>query len=189
MEDYKLDYSRAEAEISQMARYIVEKCSQRGVKIATAESCTGGIISAAITAISGSSAVIELGVCSYSNRIKQKILGVSEKTLAAYSEYSTQCAEEMALGAMRLANADYGVSTTGVAGPSGGTAQHPVGEVCIAVCSKNGVYSKRFVFDKPIDGAPSQRDDIRMQATRKAIMLLNITIMTEQEAPHNRENI
>lgn len=189
MEDYRLDYSRAEADIAQTARYIVDKWSQRGVKIATAESCTGGMISAAITAVSGSSAVIELGVCSYSNRIKQKVLGVSQKTLDSFSEYSTQCAEEMAIGAMRLADADYGVSTTGVAGPSGGTAQHPVGEVCIAVCSKSGVYSKRFVFDKPLDGAPSQRDDIRAQAARKALMLLNLMIMTEREAPQNRENV
>lgn len=140
------------------------------------------MISAAITAVSGSSSVIELGICSYSNRIKQQILGVSEKTLAQYSEYSTQCAEEMALGVMRLSGADFGVATTGVAGPTGGSYEHPVGEVCIAVCSKKGMHSKRFVFDKPTEGAPSQRDDIRSQAARKALMLLDLMIMTEINA-------
>lgn len=137
------------------------------------------MISAAITAVSGSSSVIELGVCSYSNRIKREILGVSEKTLTQFTEYSTQCAEEMALGVMKLSGADFGVATTGVAGPTGGSDEHPVGEVCIAVCSRKGMHSKRFVFDKATDGAPSGRDSIRAQAARKALMLLDLMIMTE----------
>ena len=78
--------------ISELSRSIVEKCTEMNFKVATAESCTGGMISAAITSVPGSSAVIELGVCSYSNRIKQKVLGVSEKTLNTFSEYSRECA-------------------------------------------------------------------------------------------------
>ena len=176
------DYKQLEAEIAQLARHIVKTCSESRYQVATAESCTGGMLSAAITAVSGSSSVIELGVCSYSNRIKHDILGVSEKTLAEFSEYSTQSAEEMALGAMRLAGADFGVATTGVAGPTGGSEEHPVGEVCIAVCSKNGIHSKRYVFDKLADGAPSVRDSVRAQAARKALMLLDLKIMTEIKA-------
>lgn len=183
MAEYKLDYNRLMTDIDQTARHIVKKWSAKGIRISTAESCTGGMISAAITAVSGSSSVIELGVCSYSNRIKRDVLGVSEKTLEQHTEYSTQCAEEMALGVMRLAGADYGVSTTGVAGPSGGSEKHPVGEVCIAVCSKNSVYSKRFVFDEVFGDSPSQRDTIRAQAARKALMLLDLMIMAEHEAP------
>ena len=137
------------------------------------------MISAAITAVSGSSSVIELGVCSYSNRIKRDVLGVSKKTLDEFTEYSTQCAEEMALGAMKLSGADFGVATTGVAGPTGGSEDHPVGEVCIAVCSRKSMHSKRFVFNELSKGAPSQRDDIRAQAARKALMLLDLMIMTE----------
>lgn len=174
-----LDYKQLEAETAQLARHIVRTCCDSRNKIATAESCTGGMISAAITAVSGSSSMIELGVCSYSNRIKQQLLGVSEKTLSEFSEYSTQCAEEMALGVMRLSDADFGVATTGVAGPTGGSEKHPVGEVCIAVCSRNGIHSKRYVFDEIADGAPSVRDSIRAQAVRKALMLLDLKIMTE----------
>ncbi len=173
------DYRQLEAEIAQLARHIVKTCSESRCQIATAESCTGGMLSAAITAVSGSSSVIELGVCSYSNRIKHQLLGVSTKTLDEFSEYSTQCAEEMALGAMKLAGADFGVATTGVAGPTGGSEKHPVGEVCIAVCSRNGMHSKRYVFDEIADGAPSGRDSVRVQAARKALMLLDLKIMTE----------
>lgn len=173
------DYKQLEAEIAQLARHIVKTCTENKMQVSTAESCTGGMLSAAITAVSGSSSVIELGVCSYSNRIKRDILGVSAKTLDEYSEYSTQCAEEMAIGVMRASGADFGVSTTGVAGPTGGSEQHPVGEVCIAVCSKKGIHSKRFVFSDVIDSAPSGRDAIRAQAARKALMLLDLMIMTE----------
>lgn len=176
------DYEKINSEIQQLARHIVKTCAERGFKLSTAESCTGGLVSAAVTAVSGSSSVIELGVCSYSNRIKQQMLGVSEKTLAEFTEYSTQCAEEMALGVMRLSGADFGVSTTGVAGPTGGSDEHPVGEVCIAVCSKHGIHSKRYVFDELSDGAPSVRDSVRAQAVRKALMLLDLKIMTEIKA-------
>lgn len=178
-----MDYSRLLTDIEQTARHIVNTWSPYGIKLATAESCTGGMISAAITAVSGSSSVIELGVCSYSNRIKRDVLGVSEKTLRQYTEYSTQCAEEMALGVLRLSGADFAVSTTGVAGPSGGSDEHPVGEVCIAVCSKISIHSKRFVFDEVIDGEPSRRDSVRAQAARKALMLLDLMIMTDRKAP------
>lgn len=175
----RLDYSRVISDTDDMARHIVNTWAEHGIKLATAESCTGGMISAAITAVPGSSSVIELGVCSYSNRIKHEILGVSQKTLDEFSEYSTQCAEEMALGVMKLAGADFGVATTGVAGPSGGSDEHPVGEVCMAVCSKKGIHSKRYVFDGALDGAPSGRDAIRAQAARKALILLDLMIMTE----------
>ncbi len=173
------NYDQLEAEIAQLARHIVKTCTENKRQVSTAESCTGGMISAAITAVSGSSSVIELGVCSYSNRIKQQVLGVSEKTLGEFSEYSTQCAEEMALGVMKLSGADFGVATTGVAGPTGGSEEHPVGEVCIAVCSRKNMHSKRFVFEGVYKDAPSERDAIRAQAARKALMLLDLMIMTE----------
>ncbi|MGN1120181.1 MAG: CinA family protein, partial [Oscillospiraceae bacterium] len=87
-------YEKILSEIGQLANRAVTVCRENGYKLATAESCTGGMISAAITAVSGSSAVIELGVCSYSNRIKHDILGVSTAVLEAHTEYSLQCAEE-----------------------------------------------------------------------------------------------
>lgn len=149
-----------------LSRQIVEICAKRGIRVATAESCTGGMISAAITSVSGSSAVIELGVCSYSNRIKREVLGVSVQTLKEFTEYSVDCVEEMAEGILRLSGADFAVSTSGIAGPSGGTEDDPVGTVYICVCSANKSISERFEF--PDTG----RDRIRAAATEKALEIL-----------------
>ncbi len=171
-----MKYEKLLNEISQLSTHIVRVCTERKLRIATAESCTGGMISAAITAVSGSSSVIELGICSYSNRIKHEILGVSSDTLGKYSEYSVQCAEEMVRGVMKLSDAQLSVSTTGVAGPTGGSEEHPVGEVCIAVCFGNAVHSKRYVFAHDDADAPL-RDYIRACAARKALMLLDLMIM------------
>lgn len=152
--------------INDLARRIVEECTAAGVKISTAESCTGGMISAAVTAIPGSSAVIELGICSYSNRIKHEILGVTESTLSQFSEYSLACAEEMAKGAIRVSGADLAVATSGVAGPSGGTEENPIGTVYICAADKNSVTSEKFLFDD------RGRDRIRAAATEKALEML-----------------
>ena len=154
--------------IAGLSREIVRECSERGVKISTAESCTGGMISGAVTSVSGSSAVIELGVCSYSNRIKHEVLHVPAEVLERFSEYSVECAAEMAEGVRALSGADYGVSTTGVAGPTGGSEQHPVGEVCIAVSSDSGCRSERYVF---APGEPD-RELIRALAAEKALTML-----------------
>lgn len=152
--------------IRELSRKLVEICAERGFKTATAESCTGGMISAAITSVSGSSAVIELGVCSYSNRIKREVLGVSLQTLEESTEYSCDCAEEMAAGVLRLSGADFVVSTSGIAGPSGGTEDDPVGTVYICVCSAEKSVSERFIF--PDTG----RNGIRAAATEKALLML-----------------
>ncbi len=160
-------------EISQFAEKAVKLLAEKGKKVSTAESCTGGMISAALTSISGSSAVIELGVCSYSNRIKNEVLGVSAETLEKFSEYSLQCAEEMALGAARVSGADYAVSTTGVAGPTGGTEEHPVGEVFIGTASPDGADAERFVFS-------GGREEVRAKACHKALELLVKQIEIDQ---------
>ena len=118
-----MDIQNTYNSIAELSREIVRECTARSVKISTAESCTGGMISGAVTSISGSSAVIELGVCSYSNRIKHEILHVPAEVLKQFTEYSVECAAEMAKGVMELSGADYGVSTTGVAGPTGGSAE------------------------------------------------------------------
>ena len=152
--------------ISALAADIGAECVSRGVRISTAESCTGGVISGAVTSVSGSSAVIELGVCSYSNRIKSGILNVSAETLENYSEYSVQCAGEMADGVRKLSGADFGVSTTGVAGPTGGSKEHPVGDVCIAVSSGKAIRSERFLF------GGSDRELIRAMSVQKALEML-----------------
>lgn len=151
--------------IAELAADIVAECTARGLMISTAESCTGGMISGAVTSVSGSSAVIELGVCSYSNRIKNELLHVSGDILDKYSEYSVQCAEAMANGVRELSGAEFAVSTTGVAGPTGGSAEHPVGEVCIAVSSAGGCRGERFLFS-------GDRESVRAQAACTALDML-----------------
>ena len=158
--------------INSLARQIVEKCTAYGLKVSTAESCTGGMISAAITAVPGSSAVIELGVCSYSNRVKNEVLGVSGSTLEKFSEYSVQCAEEMAGGVLKLSGADIAVATSGVAGPTGparsasGTEENPVGTVYICAADNASRASLKCVFEN------KGRDYIRAAATEKALEML-----------------
>ena len=161
--------------IKLLSEKIVRQCAGQGLKLSTAESCTGGMISAAITSVSGSSSVIELGVCSYSNRIKRDVLGVSEQTLDKFSEYSTQCAEEMAKGALKLSGADFAVSTSGVAGPSGGTDNAPVGTVFISVCGKGQTKTEKHVFED------KGRDYIRAAAAEKALCMLLEIISTQSK--------
>ncbi len=122
-----------DATIAGLSQVVVERYTRSGMTIATAESCTGGMIAAAITAIAGSSAVLDRGFVTYSNAAKQEMLGVSAETLCAHGAVSEQTAREMALGAIRLSNADVAVSVTGIAGPGGGSPLKPVGLVFMGV--------------------------------------------------------
>ena len=110
----------------------------QGKTLAVAESCTGGRIASLFTAMAGASAYFQLGAVTYSNESKMKVLGVSSATLERYGAVSEQTAREMAEGVRRIAGADYGVATTGIAGPTGGTAEKPVGTVWFAVASAEG---------------------------------------------------
>lgn len=157
-------------DISALSHELVKLCAERGIRLATAESCTGGMISAAITAVSGSSAVIEFGLCSYSNRIKREVLGVSEETLSEHTEYSTECAGEMAAGARRVSGADIAASTTGIAGPTGGTESAPVGTVFIGVSTACGTESVRCSFC-------GGRDEVRAAAVKCALEMLMREVM------------
>lgn len=112
---------------------------QQHLKLATAESCTGGQLAQTITAIPGSSAWFERGFISYSNLSKQELLGVSEKTLKNYGAVSKETAEEMAKGVLKKSPADISLAITGIAGPDGGTKKNPVGTVCFAWAYKNSI--------------------------------------------------
>ena len=129
---------------------VVAKLSQKGLKAATAESCTGGLISERITRVSGSSAVFDCGICSYANAIKEKVLGE------------------------RISGADIAVSTTGIAGPTGGTAEKPVGLVYMGVCTKDEAYAVKLM----LGGAENRRNSrtyIRKLASDAALF----TILSE----------
>lgn len=110
----------------------------KNLKIATAESCTGGMLGEFLTSVPGISEFYDMGVITYSNDMKVKLLGVSADTLSLYGAVSEQTAREMAEGVLKASGADIGVSTTGIAGPGGGTAEKPVGLVYVGIADKNG---------------------------------------------------
>jgi nicotinamide-nucleotide amidase len=120
------------------AARLLDLCRARELKIAAAESCTGGLVAAALTEIPGSSDVFERGFVTYSNAAKQAMLGVPAETLARFGAVSRETAEAMAAGAIARSEADLAVAITGVAGPSGGSAEKPVGFVCFAAAARNG---------------------------------------------------
>lgn len=117
---------------------------ERGLTLAVAESCTGGLIGHRVTDVPGSSEYYLLGIAAYANEAKLALLGVRPETLAAHGAVSTQTAEEMAEGVRRAAGAAIGLSTTGIAGPGGGTAEKPVGTVCIGLAWEGGAWSRRY---------------------------------------------
>ena len=123
--------------LERRAAALIALCAGRGLKIACAESCTGGLLSGLLTEIAGSSAAFERGFVVYSNEAKQELLGVSADTLRDYGAVSAEAARAMALGALAHSRADLAVSITGIAGPGGGTPQKPVGLVHFA-CAKTG---------------------------------------------------
>ncbi|MBA4489651.1 CinA family protein [uncultured Paracoccus sp.] len=148
-----------------VAAEILAAARAQGLMIATAESCTGGLISAALTAVAGSSDVFDRGFVTYSNAAKQEMLGVRAATLAAHGAVSEETAAEMAIGALKNAQAGLAVSVTGIAGP-GGSDHKPEGRVCFGVATPNGVATETVEF-----GAPG-RDRVRTAATEHALALL-----------------
>ena len=120
------------------AQILLKACEAKGMTLTTAESCTGGNIAHEITLIPGSSAVFTGGIVSYSNEVKMRLLGVNGETLAANGAVSIPVVEEMARGALSATGADIAVATSGIAGPDGGSAEKPVGTVCMAVATADG---------------------------------------------------
>lgn len=145
---------------------VVKTIAKQHKTLSTAESCTGGLLSQRITSVSGSSEVFGFGVCTYSNEMKQKVLGVSAQTLEEYGAVSPQTAREMAKGSMNYAKADYGVGITGLAGPGGGTEKKPVGLVYIAVSNANKVAVKKTFW------ADRSRQFVREMAAQTALDML-----------------
>ena len=125
---------------------IVQKLLEMNYTITTAESCTGGFLAGRILNVSGASGVYNEGHITYSNEAKERILGVSHETLERHGAVSVQTAREMAEGAVRVANADIGLSTTGIAGPSGGTKEKPVGLIYVACYINNETYVRECRF-------------------------------------------
>lgn len=121
-----------------IARRVLDLCRARGLLIATAESCTGGLVAAALTDIAGSSDVVDCGLVTYSNEAKQKLLGVPAATLQRHGAVSRETAAAMAKGALKNSQADIAVAITGIAGPGGGSKRKPVGLVYFAAADRDG---------------------------------------------------
>jgi nicotinamide-nucleotide amidase len=133
----------SDREIAAAATRVLDAGRARALKIATAESCTGGLVAGALTDIAGSSDVVERGFVTYSNEAKMEMLGVPEATLAAHGAVSKPTAEAMAIGAIRRSAADLAVAVTGIAGPGGGSAEKPVGLVHFAAAARDGRHAHR----------------------------------------------
>ena len=148
-----------DSELMQLSEKIGRALKARGATVTTAESCTGGWIAKSITDIAGSSAWFERGFVTYSNEAKSQMIGVSEATLRDNGAVSEPVVVEMAIGALRVARADYAISVSGVAGPDGGSVEKPVGTVWFGVASVSGQgVTRRECF-------AGDREAVRRQAT------------------------
>ena len=150
-----------------VAEKLVALLKAQGLTCATAESCTGGGVGSAITAVSGSSAVFAGGVISYSNEVKRDVLGVPADILQNVGAVSPETAAQMAAGARRLLKTDLAVSLTGIAGPDGGSEEKPVGLVWFGLATKDGVRTEKCIFR-------GDRAQVRAQAVTHALGMLTI---------------
>lgn len=148
-----------------LAALLVDELIRKKKKVASAESCTGGMISMLITSISGASGVFDCGVCSYSNVIKHNLLSVKEETLSTYGAVSEKTAMEMARGVRLLSKSDIGVSTTGIAGPLGGSKYKPVGLVYVGVSTEMGLVAHKLT----LNDVCKDRESIRRLASAAAL--------------------
>ncbi len=159
------------SELVELAGQVVEANRAAGRRVAVAESCTGGLVAAALTEIAGSSDVFECGFNTYSNGAKHSMLGVSDDLLETFGAVSIAVAWDMAQGALKRADCDVAVAITGVAGPGGGTEKKPVGTVVFAKAEKDKALDD-VVADRKNFGADQTRAEIRFQAALVALELL-----------------
>ena len=158
-----------------LAAMVLDLCRARGLTLATAESCTGGLVAAQLTSVPGSSDVFLGGVVAYSNEVKARELGVPEATLERFGAVSEEAAEAMAAGARERLGADVAVSVTGVAGPGGGTPEKPVGLVFLHAQGPEGSLARRLDF-------PGDREAIRGRATAGALHLVRTLLSQSRDA-------
>lgn len=154
------------------------KLRERGATLATAESCTGGMIGELMTAVPGSSAYFLGGVISYANEVKQQVLGVREQTLREHGAVSEACVREMAEGVRRLTGATYGVAVSGIAGPEGGSKDKPVGTVHLAVAGPDEVVTRHLFW-------PGDREQVRRIAACAALNVLHKVLAPERLTPRS----
>ena len=150
-----------------VAEKLVALLKAQGLVCSTAESCTGGGVGSAITAVPGSSAVFAGGVISYSNEVKRDVLGVSARSLQTVGAVSSEVAAQMADGVRKLLKTDLAVSLTGIAGPDGGSDEKPVGLVWFGLSTKDGTRTEKVIFS-------GDRARVRAQAVTHALGMLTV---------------
>ena len=165
-----------DAELETAARALLDLSRSKGLKLATAESCTGGLVAGALTEIAGSSDVVERGFVTYSDAAKEAMLGVPASTLERHGAVSRETAEAMAKGALAHAPVDLAVSITGVAGPGGGTSAKPVGLVHFAAAARDGRLVHREMRYGDIG-----RAEVRRRSVLQALAMLRE--LAEQARP------
>lgn len=153
-----------------LSRNIIKKLSKKKLKISFAESCTGGLLSSTITSASGSSKVFNLGLVTYSNQSKIKVLKVSKKIIRKYGAASEQVCKAMAKNVSRIGKTNMSVSVTGIAGPNGGTRKKPVGLVYIGIKKSNKISVNKYLFKN------NGRSYIQKMAVNKALILILNTL-------------
>ena len=155
-----------------LAENLVALLRSRSLTVATAESCTGGLLSAVFCSVPGASEVYDGGLVSYANSVKHRLLSVEESVLSAFGPVSEQCCAQLAKGACALFSAQLGLAVTGFAGPGGGTPEKPVGTVYIGACHKGELLVKRYLFS-------GDRQAVRRQAANAALRLGLEVLSTE----------
>jgi nicotinamide-nucleotide amidase len=161
-----------------LARTVIEGCIKAELKIAVAESCTGGLLAAVLTEIPGSSAVVDRGFVTYSDVAKTEMLGVPSDVIKRFGAVSRECALAMVAGALARSEADIAVSITGIAGPAGGTPEKPVGLVHFGTMQR-GAPASHIVHTFPDDG----RAAIRAAAVKEALELLAALVQSDERQP------
>jgi len=164
--------------IRDAAEKLLDTCKKKKLTLATAESCTGGLVAAALSEISGSSLVLDRGFVTYSNVAKQQMLGVTPATIDVYGAVSKECAEEMAKGALAHASVDLAVSITGIAGPTGAVPGKPIGLVFFCAASRSGrviTHARKY--------GDIGRSKVRRESVLQALALLQELAEKEEPQP------
>lgn len=156
-----------------LEREVGDELRRRGLTLSIAESCTGGLVAHRITNISGSSDYYKGGVIAYANEVKERLLQVQRKTLEEQGAVSAACAEEMARGVRVLLGSDIGIATTGIAGPTGGTPEKPVGLVYIALATKDNVYHEEHLFHENRVGNKRAAADAALKMLKRYLLQLD----------------
>lgn len=157
------------------AKKAVELLLSKGLKITTAESCTGGLIAKLITDVSGASSVFDCGIVSYSNEIKMSVLGVSKDTLLSFGAVSKETVKEMAAGAIKISGADISVAVSGIAGPNSDDTDKPVGLIWLAVCFNGKITTKKLTNSFTENVRENNRNSAAEQALELVCSVLKNT--------------